>query len=337
MSGNNKDIIDFVIPWVDGNDPEWIKEFNKYHTKQNNFTYRSWDNLKYWFRGVEKFTPWVNKIYFITWGHLPEWLDTEHPKLKIVKHSEYIDKECLPTFSSHPIEINMHRIKNLSEKFVYFNDDTFITSRIEPSRFFKHNLPCDCAVETILSTNDLSHIKLNNSIEINKHFIKQKQLIKNLSKWINYKYRIEYILRNLWLIPYPRYSSFLNFHMPQSYLKSSFTEVWDHCEDVMKTTSRSKFRDISDVNQYLIRNWQIVSGNFHPISMKDTINISVFDGNNPISKNKIEDACRAITSNKYNMICLNDGYCSEELFNKAQININKAFDSILEYKSKFEK
>ena len=77
--------IDFVMIWVDGNDPEWRKEKSKYDGKvvtasNSEVRYRDWDNLQYWFRGVEKFAPWVNKIHFVTWGHLPEWLDTTNPK-----------------------------------------------------------------------------------------------------------------------------------------------------------------------------------------------------------------------------------------------------------------
>lgn len=64
------DKIDFVIAWVDGNDPKWKKEREKYMPKSGNdardVRYRDWDNLKYWFRGVEKFAPWVNKIHFVT-------------------------------------------------------------------------------------------------------------------------------------------------------------------------------------------------------------------------------------------------------------------------------
>ena len=72
--------IDFVIPWVDGNDPEWRSEKNVYCGNNKSSSsekdirderYRDWDNLQYWFRGVEKFTPWVRKIHFVTWGHLP--------------------------------------------------------------------------------------------------------------------------------------------------------------------------------------------------------------------------------------------------------------------------
>src|SRR5690554_4427002 len=134
--------IDFVIPWVDGSDPKWQKVRNQFD--DNNFIvsqYRDWDILKYWFRGVEKFAPWVNKIFFVTWGHVPEFLNLEHPKLVIVRHEDYIPKEYLPTFSANVIETNLHRIEGLSDKFVYFNDDVFITKKVTKEDFFKNGLP----------------------------------------------------------------------------------------------------------------------------------------------------------------------------------------------------
>ena len=125
-----QDVIDFVIPWVDDTDELWLKkmaEFTGQDTKIGNCEarYRDWDTLKYWFRGVEKFAPWVRHIYFISDNQKPEWLNTEHPKLKWIKHSDYIERQYLPTFSSHTIEWNLHRIEGLSENFVYFNDDVF--------------------------------------------------------------------------------------------------------------------------------------------------------------------------------------------------------------------
>ena len=67
--------IDFVITWVDGADPIWYKEKLETLKKQgktaeemiDNSTsrYRDWDILKYWFRGVEKFAPWVNQIHWV--------------------------------------------------------------------------------------------------------------------------------------------------------------------------------------------------------------------------------------------------------------------------------
>ena len=92
--------IDFLITWVDGADPIWHKEKLETLKKQgkvaeemiDNSTsrYRDWDILKYWFRGVEKFAPWVNQIHFVTYGHVPDWLNEKHSKLHIVKHEDFI-------------------------------------------------------------------------------------------------------------------------------------------------------------------------------------------------------------------------------------------------------
>ena len=81
------DKIDFIVTWVDGNDPEWQKTRNEYlgiKTSEDNAgvqRYRDWDLMRYWFRGVEKFAPWVNKVYFVTCGQRPERLNPDHPKL----------------------------------------------------------------------------------------------------------------------------------------------------------------------------------------------------------------------------------------------------------------
>ena len=142
--------IDFVIAWVDGSDPNWQKEKQKHLAEflkdesvvdQGDYRYRDWDLLQYWFRSVEKYAPWVRKVHFVTCGQIPIWLNVNHPKLHIVNHEDYIPQEYLPTFNSHTIELNMHRIDGLSEQFVYFNDDMYITQRVAPTDFFMNGLP----------------------------------------------------------------------------------------------------------------------------------------------------------------------------------------------------
>ena len=115
MSRQEVNPIDFVIIWVDGADPKWCEEESKYLPKSSfeddkEVRYRDWDNLQYWFRAVEAYTPWVRTIHFVTWGHLPKWLKADHPKLHIVKHEDFIPEEYLPTFNSHTIELNLHRL-----------------------------------------------------------------------------------------------------------------------------------------------------------------------------------------------------------------------------------
>ena len=109
--------IDFVLTWVDGSDPDWLAQRREYQpgrgTDAGESRYRDWDNLQYWFRGMEKFAPWVNKIYFVTWGHFPKWLNTAHEKIQIVKHEDFMAPAYLPTFNINSIELNFHRIKGL--------------------------------------------------------------------------------------------------------------------------------------------------------------------------------------------------------------------------------
>ena len=144
--------IDFVVTWVDMNTPAWQKEFAQYAGEKDNekngvseARFRDYGFLKYWFRGVEKFAPWVRKIHFVTCGQKPEWLDASNPKINWVDHRDFIPQQFLPTYNSVVIERYMHKIPGLAEHFVYFNDDFYITSPIGPERFFKNGLPCDIA------------------------------------------------------------------------------------------------------------------------------------------------------------------------------------------------
>ncbi|MDA3055410.1 MULTISPECIES: Stealth CR1 domain-containing protein [unclassified Campylobacter] len=326
--------IDFVIPWVDGSDHEWIKEFNKYcpQDKQidtSNIRYRDNGLLKYWFRGVEKFAPWVRKVHFITNGQKPEWLNLQAPKLNFVKHSDYIPKEYLPIFSSHPIELYMHNIKDLSEHFVYFNDDTLLTNFIEQEFFFKDGLPCDCAILNVNAPKYFAHILLNNCIEINKNFNFYSVIKNNFFKWFNYKYGFD-MLRTIFLLPYPRFNGFIDWHFAQPFKKSVIKEVWDKCDDVLLDTMNSKFRNITDVNQYLFRYWRLCKGEFHPTNFG---NKKYFDFGYKKASN-VDELCNAIKTKKYKEICINDGEI--ENYDDIMQNVQKAFDSILPEKSKFE-
>lgn len=329
--------IDFVILWVDGNDPEWKKELEQYSVNssgdKSRVRFRDWDNLHYIFRAFEQFTSWVRKIHFVTWGHIPAWLDIENPKLNIVKHSDYMDTKNLPLFNANPIEINLHKIEDLAEKFVFFNDDFFLTAKVSKERFFQKNLPCDSLVSNAISSSSgVGHFVLNNLEIINRHFSKKEAIYSSPFKWFNYKYGTD-ILRNLALLPWPRFTGFVDPHQPQPFLKSTFEEIWEKEQKLMEKTSASKFRNCNDVNQYLFRYWQLCKGNFVPVSMKDTHYVTL--GMDGLRSGKVTGL---ITSGKYPMICLNDGESirTEEEFEEAKIIIKDALEAILPDKSSFE-
>ena len=334
--------IDFVIPWVDGNDENWRKDKNFYWNEQsgvksadanNNARFRDWENLRYWFRGVEKFAPWVNHIYFVTYGHIPEWLNVNHPKLTIVKHEDYIPKQYLPTFSSIPIENNFHRIENLSEHFVYFNDDMFLTNYVEPSDFFVNGLPKEMAVLYPLTNNSKNdtygHQLFTMTGLINDAFNKKETIKKNFKKWFNLKYK-KFLLGNCLLYRYNSVSGLLIPHLPSSLRKSTMETVWDYYYDKLNIVSSHKFRDNTDVNQYIYRYWEIMRGTFEPSNIFDFGSEFFIEDSNNI---KLYDA---IKYQKYKMICINDSTDLKE-FENVKNEVNKCFDSILPDKSKFEK
>lgn len=218
--------IDFVITWVDGADPIWYKEKLETLKKQgkaaeemiDNSTsrYRDWDILKYWFRGVEKFAPWVNQIHFVTYGHVPDWLNEKHSKLHIVKHEDFIPQEFRPTFSSHPIEWNFQRIEGLTENFVYFNDDMFLIKKVSPEDFFRDERPVDMlALQPDVANADdqiMPYVYLNNAMVLAKYFDKRENMKKQPGAYFHPGYPLMYFGYNLLEMAFPRFTGFYTVH-----------------------------------------------------------------------------------------------------------------------------
>ena len=69
-------------------------------------------------------------------SQLPEWLNRDAPKLRIVYHEDYIPQEYLPTFSTFIIEWWYFLIPDLSEHFIVCNDDMYFLNKIPEDRFF---------------------------------------------------------------------------------------------------------------------------------------------------------------------------------------------------------
>ncbi len=328
-------MIDFVIPWVDGNDPLWQKEREKYlpaaTADASAKRFRSWDNLKYWFRGVEKFAPWVQRIHFITYGHIPAWLNTHHEKLNIVKHVDYIPHEYLPTFNSRPIELNVHRIGDLSEQFVFFSDDMFLIKKMKPTHFFKNNLPRDHVRMVFLTQNRNGFFRNNllNDVElINHNFNKKNVQKKNLGKWFNIKYGRSN-LYNLIFFPFETFPGFSNHHLPQPFLKSTFEEIWRKDPVILDETSRRRFRDKRDIHQYAVRYWQLASGLFSPV------NVSKYGKAYHLPSN-LQMCLEAIEKPSSLMICINDAIDNDRDFESIKDQINKKLEHLFPNECSFE-
>jgi len=299
------------------------------------------DFIKYWFRGVEKFAPWVNRIFFVTAGHLPDWLNPDHPKLKIIHHSDFIPKEFLPTFNSHTIENNLHRIKELSENFVYFNDDFYLLKKTRPEDFFKEGqyqgrtqlLPRAFFAENILINNPsrdiFPYIQMNNMALMNQDYDKRSFYKLHKSKAYNIKYGI-FNLRNFLLKPWREFSLLYDPHCAISYKKSTFETVWKKHEEILKETSSHHFRSDRDVSHLVFYYTQLLEGKFIPRNAN-------FSHHTMLNKDESQNLqiIRMVESQKYHILCINDGEVKNPAKTKA--SLTAAFNKILPEKSTFEK
>lgn len=329
--------IDFVITWVDGSDKAWREEKARYDTTSgtddNEERYRDWELLKYWFRGVEKYAPWVRKIHFITWGHLPAWLNTEHEKLHVVRHEDYIPGKYLPVFNSNLIEIYMHKIEGLSENFVYFNDDFLLIRDTKPEDFFKAGKPCDMLAFQPVVANPLnpvmSHLYLNNSLVLCKHFNKRENVKAHPGNYFKIGYPPLYFCYNMLELAFPLYTGFYTVHGPSPFCKATFEEIWEKEGEALEAMSANRFRSNTDLTPYLFREWQKLSNNFKPTNvLKDFAYFNIAKDNQKLFN--------TIKKQKKKIICINDANIGSE-FERVKQELQETFMQILPEVSSFER
>lgn len=174
-----KNKIDIVYTWVDGSDQKWLAKKTKFqskllknHSQLESFStvngrFRDNQELKYSLRALEKFFPEHGKVFLVTDCQIPSYINPE--KIHLIFHEQIM--ENLPTFSSKKIESNLFKIPNLSEKFLYFNDDVFIGPQFSLDDYFEEDIPIILYEQLSNFSDEESHI---NAIQISKNFLLNK-------------------------------------------------------------------------------------------------------------------------------------------------------------------
>lgn len=166
----NDNGIDIVITWVE-NTPKLQKEREEWlnkggYSRPSDARYTDNEEMKYLLRSIEKHFPNYRYIYIIMKDEqFPKYLKPElknnKTRLKIIKHSDIIPKEYLPTFNSRAIEMYLHHIKGLSEYYIYANDDFIFTKDTDRSYYIDpNNKPY------VLLTNDSVHPDTNKNLNL---------------------------------------------------------------------------------------------------------------------------------------------------------------------------
>lgn len=301
--------IDLVILYVDSEDKNWQELYQKYAPQSADVQvtgkqrFRSNPYFKYLFRGVEKYAPWINNIFLVVQSksQVPLWINTN--KIRIVLHEDFIPQEYLPVFSSQAIEMFLQNIPDLGEKFLYANDDTYITGDIKPEDFFTNDNKIKTSFSQAGYGSDIDMPLWKKAI-INSGMMTNKEETEKLKSEGKY------------ITP---------MHGMRPYLKSKMKEVYDLYNNEI-LNSISKFRAEKNFTVYLYDFYLRKLG----LTLDKEYKFSYFYSLSPVSL-----ICTAIINPQYyKTICINDTVEEED---KTRIAIiMQHFQSQFIIKSKYE-
>ena len=305
ITSRDKYGIDYVFPYVDSSDPGWIALHNKYSSSKKEFVdslerFRDTNLLKYKFRSIEKYMPWIDTIHIVVQSpsQVPDWLNTD--LINVVYHSDIVPIECLPLFNSSALEMFMQNIFGLSERFIYSNDDMICNAPMICNDFFP------------------SEGKINMKIKgfqkegRSESFSDYDNLLEHDFKLASNKIKCNLDSSLLYECP----------HIDRPMLRSNNIEVFNkNSKEIMN--SISKFRDPKNYSQGIFNEYAYLRGK--TVDQYIKYNYRVVGRDNAAIKNDLND-----TSIK--MICLNDTGYDIDYFKDIEKSLIKKFPN----KSKYE-
>lgn len=307
--------IDLVYTWVDDKDPVWLEKKSKYNkqtqdcNKDSISDYRFFNNdeLKYSLRSVEKNIPWINKIFIITDNQKPDWLNLNNEKICLVNHSEILPADKLPFYNSCAIELAIPNISQLSEYFIYANDDMLFWNPADKEFFFEND-KCICRTDKKISPFKKYKHLYGYTIFHAYNLIKEK---------FNYK------------VPY------FPHHNADSYRKSLFLACIQEFEKEYNKTMDNRFRDFSDLQRMVVSYYSLYKNEAVLKSITPPFFERLFKGR--ICESDYYDislkTLKKIKNSKAKLMCVND---CRKTTNEARRLIKEILEEKFAEKSSFE-
>lgn len=292
--------MDAVITYVDGNDPIWKKDYEKYtNVPIMEKRFRDWGTLKYLLRGIERYMPFIRNVYLVVShpSQVPDLADTEH--LKIILHKDIIPEEYLPTFNCNPIEMHLHRIPGLDEEFLYFNDDMFPVAECKREDFFREG---------------------KGVIYFYKHIFTSgmyKKICRNSDRLARAASGIS-----------PSLCFVRPQHVCSPILRSECEELYDKVKPEILRTTASRTRTEEDLNQYLYLDYMYYKGKI--------INKKLSNKHFSVAMVSPDKVSAFLKDPSESFVCINDVRLSPEKFETMQTAILGAFEQRFPDKSRFE-
>lgn len=282
--------MDAVITYVDGNDPVWRKSFAQaVGVPAIEKRYRDWGTLVYLVRGIRRYMPFIRKIFLVVSGEsqVPSWVSGSD--VRVVLHSEIIPQRFLPVFNSTAIEMFLHRIPELDEQFVYFNDDMFPVRHTREEEFY---------------------VEGKSVIGFRKHlfpFGLYKQQTRNADLLAR---------KALGMAPGPLFVRPQHTCSPMQ--KSACEEVYARIGDELDA-SISPLREKYNVNQYVFLDYLYYGGRTVKYAAISNLHLS-------LAVKSADQVCDAILNPRTSFVCINDVKLSEPQYLEMKTRILEAFE-----------
>ena len=291
--------MDIVITYVNGLDPKWQREYEQYtNVKILEKRFRDWGTLHYLFRGIEVNMPFIRKVHLVVSqeSQVPEWVNRE--QVNVVLHKDIIPEEFLPTFNSTPIEMHLHRIKDLDEEYMYFNDDIFPLIECKPTDFFRDG---------------------KGVLGMSRHFF-VSDMFKTICRNSDNMARLALGLPSSWLFLRPQ-------HICTPMLKSECEALYAKLEPQIRA-SITRVRSSQNLSQYLFLDYMYLKGKIiNERLSKKHFSVGI------TSSSKLQ---KFIENPTRKLVCINDVKLSEKRYEKLRKTMLDAFEAKFPKKSKFE-
>lgn len=292
--------MDIVITYVNGLDPVWQKDYEKY-TNQPVLEkrFRDWGTLRYLFRGIEVNMPFIRKVHLVVSheSQVPEWVNRD--KVHVVLHSDIIPVEYLPTFNCNPIEMHLHRIEGLDEEYLYFNDDMFPMLKCKPEDFFRNGKGVIGVSRHWFASNMYRHI-CRNSDRLARKALGMKQ----------------------------SYSFLRPQHICSPLLRSECEALYVIVKQEVNS-SLTRIRTKDDLNQYLFLDYMYLKGKIiNKRQSKKHYSVGVVSP---------QELYKFIIHPTHKLVCINDVQLGEERYRELRSVLLCAFEEAFPQRSGFEK
>lgn len=301
--------IDIAVPVLLPNDG-WYEEYKKYNKNEHPGRIRDMGTFKYVLRSIAKNMPWINRIFIILFDktQIPDWLNTDCPKIKVLCHKDILPPERLPNFSSVQVDMRLSFIDELSDNFIFINDDMFFNKPIKETDYFRDGKPVHIpSMKQVNNYNNLTKAQWG-KIEFNNYDFLNRIVGQKLHFWTG--------------------------HAPIPFNKTFQQFIWNKYKDEFnKKLSGSHLRADNNICNWLFYNMEEY--------YRQSVNVPAdkLPARHLLQLNDRMDE-RTLTRmiERFPILCINDGNgVSAKGFDKVKRVVNNVLNKKYPNKSEFEK